>query len=170
MNSIELEIQNVESKIYIVRGKKVMLDEDLAKLYEVTTKRLNQQVQRNQKRFPSDFMFSLTDQEVMNLRLQIATSKDGRGGRRYLPSAFTEQGIAMLSAVLHSDRAIDVNIAIMRAFIRMREVLISNKELESKIVELEHKYDGKFNIVFEALRKLLTPEPKPLKRIKGLSD
>src|ERR1035437_5734183 len=119
MNSIELEIKNVESKIFIIRGKKVMLDYDLAELYEVTTKRLNQQVQRNLKRFPSDFMFSLTDQEVIDLRLQIATANKPSKMRRNTPIAFTEQGIAMLSAVLHSDRAIDVNIAIMRAFIRM---------------------------------------------------
>jgi len=170
MNSIELEIQNVESKICIIRVKKVMLDEDLAKLYEVPTKRLTEQVQRNQKRFPSDFLLILTDQEVMDLRSQIATTNSMSKMRRNNPTAFTEQGIAMLSAVLHSDRAIDVNIAIMRAFIRMREVFISNKELESKIVELEQKHDGKFNVVFEALRKLLTPEPKPLKRIKGLSE
>ena len=170
MKNIELEIQDVETKIYIIRGKKVMLDYDLAKLYEVTTKRLNQQVQRNLKRFPSDFMFPLTDQEVTHLRLQIATTNDASKMRRNNPTAFTEQGIAMLSAVLHSDRAIDVNIAIMRAFIRMREVLISNNDLESRLLELEKKYDGKFSIVFDALRKLITTEPKPHKRIKALGE
>jgi len=170
MNSIELQISSVESKIYIIRGQRVMLDHDLAELYEVPTKRLKEQVQRNPKRFPPDFMFTLTEQEVMRLRSQIATSKEGRGGRRYAPIAFTEQGIAMLSAVLHSDRAIDVNIAIMRAFIRMREVLISNKDLESKIVELEKKYDGKFHVVFDALRKLIVTEEIPRKRIKSLAE
>lgn len=170
MNSIELEIQNVESKIYIIRGKKVMLDEDLARLYEIPTMRLNEQVRRNLKRFPSDFMFILSDQELNNLISQFAISSPSHGGRRKPPLAFTEQGIAMLSSVLRSDRAIDVNIAIMRAFIRMREVLISNKELESKLIELEQKYDGKFNIVFDAIRKLITPEAKPQKRIKPLSE
>jgi hypothetical protein len=170
MNSIELEIQNVESKIYIIRGKKVMLDEDLAKLYEIPTMRLNEQVRRNLKRFPSDFMFILSDQELNNLISQFAISSASHGGRRKPPLAFTEQGIAMLSSVLRSDRAIDVNIAIMRAFIRMREVLISHQELESRIIELEQKYDGKFNIVFDALRKLITTDQKPLKKIKGLSD
>lgn len=170
MNSIELEIQNIESKIYIIRGKKVMLDEDLAKLYEVPTKRLLEQVKRNSKRFPPDFIFILTDQEFINLRSQIATANDASKMRRNTPLAFTEQGIAMLSSVLRSDRAIDVNIAIMRAFIRMREVLISNQELESRITELEQKYDGKFNIVFDALRKLITTEAKPHKKIKGLNQ
>jgi hypothetical protein len=170
MNSIELEIKNIESKIFIIRGKKVMLDEDLAKLYEVPTMRLNEQVKRNIRRFPSDFMFVLTEQELSNLISQFAISSSTHGGRRNLPTAFTEQGIAMLSSVLRSDRAIDVNIAIMRAFIRMREILISNQELESRITELEQKYDGKFSIVFDALRKLITPEAKPLKKIKGLSD
>lgn len=116
---------------------------------------------------PPDFMFTLTEQEVSNLRSQIATSSLNWGGIRYLPLAFTEQGIAMLSSVLRSDRAIEVNIAIMRAFIRMREVLVSNSELESRITELERKYDGKFQVVFEAIRKIIAPEGKPHKRIKG---
>jgi hypothetical protein len=161
--------EDVESKIYLVRGVKVMLDYDLAALYQVPTMRLNEQVRRNAKRFPGDFMFSLSDQEFGRLISQIAISKGGRGGRRRPPLAFTEQGVAMLSAVLKSDRAIEVNIAIMRAFVRLREVLSSDIQLEKKVSALEAKYDHKFKIVFIAIRNLMSEHTVPRKRIIGLN-
>jgi hypothetical protein len=142
--------QQVERNILLIRGHRVILDTDLAKLYGIPTKRLNEQVQRNKKRFPSDFMFQLTPEEVERLRSQFATSKIGSGGRRYRPYAFTEQGVAMLSSVLHSERAIQVNIAIMRAFVQLREMISSNKGLARRLNELEKKYDGQFRVVFEA--------------------
>src|SRR6266498_2471404 len=119
-----------------------MLDRDLAELYEVSTKRLNEQVKRNLARFPADFMFQLSDEEAESLRSQNATSETGRGDRRYLPYAFTEQGVAMLSSVLNSERAIEVNIAIMRAFVQLREILSTHKDLVRKLEELEKKYDA----------------------------
>jgi hypothetical protein len=130
-----------------------MLDEDLAELYKVPTMRLNEQVKRNSRRFPEDFMFRLTEQEFRTLISQIAISKPGRGGRRKPPYAFTEQGVAMLSAVLHSERAIDVNVGIMRAFVRLRRVLNSNQEFEKKLIALESKYDEKFKVVFQAIHQ-----------------
>ena len=152
-----------------------MLDRDLAGLYGVETKNLNLQVKRNISRFPSDFMLVLTRQEVMNLRLQFATSS--WGGRRYQPYAFTEQGVAMLSSVLNSERAIEVNIAIMRAFVRLREILLTHKDLADKIAALELKYknhDMKFSeydkhitAIFEAIRQLMTPPSEPQKRKIG---
>jgi phage regulator Rha-like protein len=154
----------IERKIYLIRGQKVMLDSDLAKLYGVTTKRLNEQVRRNLKRFPSDFMFQLSNEEAVSLRSQFATSK--RGGRRYLPYAFTEQGVAMLSTVLNSERAIEVNIQIMRAFVKLREIIASNKALAKRLDELESKYDEQFKAVFDAIRELMTP-PEPKKRKIG---
>jgi len=154
----------IERKIYLIRGHKVMLDSDLAELYGVTTKRLNEQVRRNLKRFPSDFMFQLSSKEAESSRSQIATSK--RGGRRYLPYAFTEQGVAMLSSVLNSDRAIEVNIQIMRAFVKLREMIASHKELAKKLDELESKYDEQFKVVFDAIRELMTP-PEPKRRRIG---
>ena len=143
-----------------------MLDTDLAILYDVPTKRLNEQVMRNKKRFPSDFMFQLTAEEVERLRSHFATLKPGRGQhRKYRPYAFTEQGVAMLSSVLHSERAIQVNIAIMRAFVQLREMIGSNKGLARRLNELEKKYDSQFRVVFEAIRELMAePEPK-VKRI-----
>ena len=146
-----------------------MLDQDLADLYKVPTMRLNEQVKRNPKRFPPDFMFALSDQAFRILVSQIAIPSSGWGGRRTPPLAFTEQGVAMLSAVLHSDRAIDVNITIMRAFVRLRQVLSSNAALERKIVVLESKYDAKFKLVFDAIRKLMASSPIPPKRIIGLN-
>lgn len=145
----------VESKIFVFRGKKVMVDRDLATLYGVETRILNQAVRRNIKRFPEDFMFQLTDQELQNLRSQSVTSSLEHGGRRYVPYVFTEQGVAMLSSVLNSDRAIMVNIQIMRTFTRMREMLTENDELRRKIELLEKQYDEKFGIVFEAIRRLV---------------
>jgi ORF6N domain len=143
-----------------------MLDADLAVLYGVSTKRLNEQVRRNRSRFPDDFMFQLFAGEVRSLRSQFATSKQGRGGRRYAPLVFTEQGIAMLSTVLNSERAIQVNIEIMRAFVRLRRMLASNEELSRKLAALEKKYDSQFRVVFEAIRKLMTP-PEAKKRKIG---
>lgn len=158
--------ERVERNILLIRGHRVMLDTDLAILYGVPTKRLNEQVRRNKKRFPSDFMFQLTPEEVEHLRSQIATLKPGRGQhRKYSPYAFTEQGVAMLSSVLHSERAIQVNIAIMRAFVQLREMIGSNKTLARRLNELEKKYDSQFRVVFEAIRSLMAePEPK-VKRI-----
>lgn len=134
-----------------------MLDSDLAKMYDVETKTLNRAVKRNIERFPSDFMFQLNPSEVVNLRCQIGTSSSSYGGRRYLPHVFTEQGVAMLSSVLRSRRAAQVNIEIMRAFVRLRQMLVSNVELAGKLNELESKYDRQFKIVFEAIRQLMTP-------------
>jgi hypothetical protein len=143
-----------------------MLDADLAILYGVSTKRLNEQVRRNRSRFPDDFMFQLTREEVRSLRSQIATSKQGRGGRRYTPLVFTEQGIAMLSTVLNSERAIQVNIEIMRAFVRLREMIASHKDLARKLEALERRYDAQFKVVFDAIRELMAP-PEAKKRKIG---
>ena len=154
--------QIIENMIYFIRGHKVMLDSDLALLYGVETKRLNEQVKRNIKRFPSDFMFRLTEKEEESLRSQIATSKLGSGGRRNLPYVFTEQGVSMLSSVLNNDRAIQVNIAIMRTFTSLRGMIAHHKELLRKIEGLEKKYDGQFQVVFAALKELLK-KPKESK-------
>ncbi|MBI4212601.1 MAG: ORF6N domain-containing protein [Deltaproteobacteria bacterium] len=155
--------ERITPLILLLREQKVILDADLAKLYEVETKNLNKAVQRNWERFPSDFMFQLTNQEVAALRFQFGTSNE-QGGRRYLPFAFTEQGVAMLSSVLRSPRAIQVNIEIMRAFVHIRKMLISHKDLSEKIEKLERKYDTQFKVVFDALRALM--EPPPVKRRK----
>jgi hypothetical protein len=137
--------EKIEKAIYLIRGEKVMLDHDLALLYGVETKVLNRAVKRNLQRFPLDFMFQLTPEEADVLRCQIGTSKKGRGGRRYLPYVFTEQGVAMLSTVLNSERAILVNIEIMRAFVKLRQILASNGELSLRLDELESKYDKQFS-------------------------
>ena len=156
----------ITNKIFLFREKKVMLDSDLAKLYGVLTGLLNLAVKRNIDRFPSDFMFRLTKEEAESLILQFAISKkEGRGGRRKLPYVFTEQGVAMLSSVLNSKRAIHVNIEIMRAFAKIREMILSHRELQTKINEMEQKYDKNFAVVFEALRELLNPPVKPKKEI-----
>lgn len=161
----------IESQIYLIRGLKVMLDHDLAELYGVPTHRLNEQVRRNLERFPADFMFLLTNQEFAILISQFAISKkaEGRGGRRKPPLVFTEQGIAMLSSVLHSDRAIEVNIAIMRAFVKMRQALYLNRDLEKKLNEMEARYEGKFKVVFDAIKELMSAHSVPRKRITGLN-
>jgi hypothetical protein len=161
-------IKKIENSIFLIRGHKVMIDHHLAKLYEVPTKYLNQQARRNIGRFPIDFMFQLTLEETEALRLQFATSNSGRGGRRYLPYAFTEQGVAMLSSVLNSPKAIKVNIQIMRTFVRIRQMMASNAELAKKINDLEKKYDGQFEVVFEAIRQLVTP-PTPKRRKIGFT-
>lgn len=149
-----MQLQVIQTKIYEVRNQKVMLDYDLADLYEVLTKNLNLAVKRNLKRFPSDFMFQLTKTEWESLRLQIETSNK-RGGNRYLPYAFTEQGVAMLSGTLNSDKAIDVNIAIMRAFIALKQFALTNIELNNKLKELENTYNTQFKDVYEAINYLL---------------
>lgn len=158
----------IENKIFLVRGKKVMFDRDLAVLYGVTTGNLNKAVNRNRERFPDDFMFQLTKEEADSLRFQIGISKTaGRGGRRFLPYAFTENGVAMLSTVLNSERAIHVNIQIMRTFTKLREVLATHKELANKLKELEGKierHDDEIKAVFDAIRGLMMqPEPKKKK-------
>ena len=158
--------ERVERCILLIRGQKVMLSSDLAALYEVETKALNRAVKRNIDRFPEDFMFQLTSEEAQALRCQFGTSKDGRGGRRYAPYAFTEQGVAMLSSVLKSRRAVMVNIEIMRAFVRLRRMLTSHKELARRLDELERKYDAQFRAVFDAIRQLMVP-PKPEKQPIG---
>ncbi len=165
MNSV-VPAEQIERKIYRIQGHKVMLDSDLAELYGVKTKVLLQAVKRNIQRFPLDFMFQLNNQEVMSLRSQIVTSKSGRGGRRYQPYVFTEQGVAMLSSVLNSERAIEVNIHIMRAFVKLREMIASHKDLAKRLDELEKEYDAQFKVVFDAIRQLMTP-PVPKKRKIG---
>jgi len=166
-----IPMELVEKKIYLIRGHKVMLDSDLAELYGVPVKVLNQAVKRNISRFPEDFMFQLTKEEYDFLRSQIVTLKTGRGQhRKYLPYAFTEQGVAMLSSVLHSERAIQVNITIMRTFVKLRRILASHKELARKLEELEKKYDTQFKIVFDAIRKLMAPPEKPHRKIGFLQE
>jgi hypothetical protein len=157
--------ERIESAIYLIRGEKVMLDRDLALLYEVETKVLNRAVKRNLQRFLSDFMFQLTAEEADRLRCQIGTSNEGRGGRRYLPYVFTEQGVAMLSSVLNSERAILVNIEIMRAFVKLRQMLASNAELSRRLDELESKYDKQFRVVFDAIRQLMATPVRGRKEI-----
>ncbi|HSD46860.1 MAG TPA: ORF6N domain-containing protein [Pyrinomonadaceae bacterium] len=198
--SVSVSVQLIERRIYLIRGQKVMIDSDLAELYGVTTSRLNEQVTRNQKRFPEDFMFRLTKEEVESLRShfaisnanlrsqfaisndetaefrpkneflrsQFATSNIGRGGRRYLPRAFTEQGVAMLSTVLNSEQAIEVNIAIMRAFVRLRQILETNEELNRKFAAVIRKlstHDKYFRVVFDELRKLTETPASPKRQI-----
>jgi hypothetical protein len=152
--------ERIERAILMLRGHKVMLDADLARLYEVETKVLNQAVRRNIGRFPGDFMFQLTEEEAIRLRSQIVTLKPGRGQhRKYLPYVFTEQGVAMLSSVLKSERAVRVNIEIMRAFVRLRELIATSKDLARRLDQLEMKYDAQFKVVFDAIRELMEPPP-----------
>jgi hypothetical protein len=148
-----------------VRGERVILDADLARLYGVETRALNRAVRRNAKRFPSDFMFMLVNEEVTNLKCQIGTSSLGWGGRRKPIMAFTEQGVAMLSSVLKSDRAAEVNIAIMRTFVQLRRLMDSNRELARKIAEMEKRYDEQFGTVFQAIQELITEEDEPKRKI-----
>jgi len=148
-----------------VRSERVMLDADLARLYGVETGDLNRAVKRNARRFPDDFMFVLNKQEVANLICQIGISSSGWGGRRKPIMAFTEQGVAMLSSVLKSDRAADVNIAIMRTFVQLRRLMDSNRELARKIAEMEKRYDEQFGAVFQAIQQLMTEEEEPKRKI-----
>lgn len=158
----------VERKIYLIRGHKAMLDSDLARLYGVRTKNLNKAVKRNIGRFPEDFMFELTSEEFESLRFQFGTSKEGRGGRRYLPRVFTEQGVAMLSSVLNSEQAIRVNIIIMRAFVKLRQILSTHKELAHKLRELEgkiEKHDADIKSIFDVIRQLMAPSQPAKPRV-----
>jgi phage regulator Rha-like protein len=158
--------EDISRRIFNIRGHRVMLDADLAELYDVPTKRLNEAIKRNAVRFPEDFMFQLSHEEVDSLRSQNATLETGRGKhRKYSPFAFTERGVAMLSGVLHSPRAVQVNIAIMRAFVRMRKMLLSHEELARKVNALEGKYDAQFRVVFDAIRALMEPPKPPRGRI-----
>lgn len=159
-NQIQINPGNISEKIYFFRGEKVILDFDLASLYNIEAKRLKEAVRRNRKRFPVDFMFELTQVEYHSLRTQNASLKRGEHVK-YMPYAFTEQGVAMLSGILNSPRAINVNIAIMRAFVQMRRLMETHKELAKKINELESKYDEQFSIVFEAIRQLIQKDDEP---------
>jgi hypothetical protein len=163
MTKLLVPVEKIESKIYQIRGKKVMLDGDLAKLYEVETSQLTRQVRRNIDRFPEDFMFQLTKEEWRNLICQFGISR--WGGTRKLPYAFTEQGVAMLSGVLHSKRAIQVNIQIMRVFIQLKRMLLTNTGLRHKIEEMEKKYDKQLVVVFQAIKQLLEPPVKEKRQI-----
>jgi hypothetical protein len=169
---LAVSVELIERKIYFIRDQKVMLDSDLADLYEVTTGNLNLAVRRNRRRFPGDFMFQLTAEETGSLLLQFARSKtEARGGRRTPPYAFTEHGVAMLSSVLNSERAAQMNIVIIRAFIKLREVLATQKDLVRKIDDLELKYqehDHELKVVFDAIRKLIST-PAPSKRKIGFA-
>lgn len=158
-----IPVENIVNKIYFFRGVKVMLDSDLAELYGVETKVLNQAVKRNVNRFPLDFMFQLDKDEFDSLRSQIVTSK--RGGQRYLPYVFTEHGILMLSSVLNSEKAVQVNIQIMRTFTKLRQMLSTHEELKKKIESIEKKYDAQFRIVFDAIKEIITEELKPERKI-----
>jgi hypothetical protein len=164
MEKVQVDLLRIERFIRLIRGDKVILDEDLAELYGVEVKRLNEQVRRNISRFPPDFMFQLTNQEFKDLKSQFATSSDW-GGRRTPPYAFSEQGVAMLSSVLHSPRAVQVNIEIMRTFVRLRRILASHAELAEKLESLEQKYDAQFRVVFDAIRQMMKAEEKERKEI-----
>ena len=148
-------VERIAAHIYVIRGESVMLDSDLAKLYRVETRTLIQAVKRNLQRFPDDFMFQLTDEEAASLRSQSVISKTGRGGRRYAPYAFTEQGVAMLSSVLKTARAADVNVTIMRTFVRIRRILATNEELARKVAQ----HDRQIAVLFEHVQKMLAPAP-----------
>ena len=164
-------VVQIERRIYLIRGQKVMLDSDLAELYGVSTSSLNQAARRNIERFPEDFAFQLTREEYEPLRSQSVILKAGRGQhRKYLPLAFTEQGVAMLSSVLRSERAVKVNSAIMRTFVRLRELLQSNDDLARKLEALENKYDAQFRVVFEAIRQLMSADETPKRRIGFKQD
>jgi len=173
-------VEQIESQIFLVRGQKVMLDDDLAALYAVETKALNRAVKRNVDRFPEDFMFQLSADELASLRCQFGTSSlrsqivtsnspAGHGGRRYLPYAFTEHGAIMAASVLNSSRAVEASVQVVRAFVQLRQMLASNAELSGKLAALEKKYDIKFRTVFEAIRELMTPSAPQKKRPIGFA-
>jgi ORF6N domain len=166
-----ISIEKIEKAIYLLRGEKVMLDRDLAELYQVQTKALNQAVRRNLDRFPADFMFQLSEKEVVELnRSQFVTGSQKHRDPRARPYAFTEQGVAMLSTVLRSKRALTVNIEIMRAFVKLRQLLASNTELARRLDELESKYDKQFKVVFDAIRQLMTKPIRDRKVIGFVRD
>jgi hypothetical protein len=157
---VKIPAERIENAILLIRGEKLILDSDLAALYGVETRALLQAVKRNRERFPSDFMIQLTLKESDSLRSQIVISK-GRGGRRYLPYAFSEHGAIMAASVLNSKTAVETSVQVVRAFVRLRQMLASNKELAHKPIELERRYDTQFKVVFDAIRELMTtPEPK----------
>ncbi len=170
VKEVTVSVEKISGKIYLIRSHNVMLDRDLADLYGVETKVLKQAVRRNIDRFPSDFMFELTDTEFKNWRSQFVTSKGDRMGLRYKPMVFTEQGVAMLSSVLRSNRAILVNIQIMRAFTQLRQMLLTHADLKKKIEAMEKKYDEQFRIVFEAITQLIEEDEKPKKKIGYLKE
>lgn len=162
----------IERRIYLIRGHKIMLDSDLADLYQVQTFRLNEAVKRNARRFPPDFMFQLTQEEAGALTSQLAMSKKGRGGRRHLPYAFTEHGVAMLSSVLTSDRAVEMNILIIRAFVRLREYLATHKDLARKLEDVERTqqdHSAHIEQIYDYIQQLLEPAPGPAKRRIGFT-
>jgi len=159
MSKVLVPQERIESSILLIRGHKVILDRDLAQMYGVSTGNLNKAVTRNLDRFPADFMLSLTRKEFADLKFHSGTSS--WGGTRKLPRAFTEQGVAMLSSVLRSRRAVGVNIEIMRAFVRLRQMLASHADLARRLDELEQKYDAQFRVVFDAIRELMAPLPEP---------
>ncbi|MEW6102249.1 MAG: ORF6N domain-containing protein [bacterium] len=163
MKNSLVPIERIEGKILVIRNKKVMLDKDLAELYGVKTSALKRQVNRNIERFPEDFMFQLTKEELENLRCHFGISS--WGGVRHLPYAFTEQGVAMLSSVLNSKMAVKVNIQIMRAFVRLREMVLSNEELRKKVENMEKKYDQQFKIIFDAIKGILSTPVSNIKKI-----
>jgi len=163
-----LVAEAIAGRIVMLRGERVLLDADLAELYGVETKTLNRAVKRHRDRFPHDFMFQLTGEEAGNLRYQIGTSS--WGGRRFLPQAFTEQGVAMLSSVLHSKRAVMVNVEIMRAFVQLRRMLATHADLARKLAALEKRYDAQFRAVFDAIRELMAPPEPPRKRPIGFTS
>ena len=161
-------VEVIQRRIYLVRGQKVMIDADLAKLYQVETKDLNRAVLRNLLRFPDDFMFRLTPEETESLRCQIGTSKMGRGGRRYAPFVFTEHGVVMLSSVLKSERSVQMNILVVRAFVNLREMLASHKDLAHKMIELKRQQRSQgqqLSQVYTVVRRLMEPERKRKRRI-----
>ena len=153
--------KTIERLIYLIRGQKVMLDEDLARLYGVETRILTRAARRNVDRLPGDFMFQLSDQEVISLRSQLGISNEGRGGRRYRPLVFTEQGVAMLSSVLRSKQAAQVNVEIIRTFVRLRKLIASHAELAAKFTILEQRYDRQFKAIFDAIREIMAPSQLP---------
>jgi len=163
--TIQKGVEALAGLVRWVRGERVMLDADLARLYGVETRALNRAVRRNAKRFPEDFMFLIGNEELVNLKCQIGTSSLGWGGRRKPVMAFTEQGVAMLSSVLRSDQAADVNIAIMRTFVQLRRLMDSNRELARKISEMEKRYDEQFGTVFQAIQQLIAEEEEPKRKI-----
>jgi phage regulator Rha-like protein len=162
---VRIPLERIEKAILLIRGEKVILDSNLATLYGVSTARLNQQVNRNIDRFPADFMFRLTRAEFNCLMLQNATSKKARGGTRKLPYAFTEHGAIMAANVLSSKRAVEASVQVVRAFVKLRQILASNAQLALKLDELEQRYDRQFKIVFDAIRQLMTPPPAKIRPI-----
>jgi phage regulator Rha-like protein len=160
-----IPLERIERSILLIRGERVMLDSDLAEIYGVETKRLNEQVQRNLNRFPTDFMFQLTLAEYANLRSQFATSSSQYGGRRYLPYVFTEHGALMLANVLNSERAAQTSVMVVRAFVKLRQMLATNAELARKLAAMEKKYDAQFKVVFDAIRQLMSPPARPKREI-----